>query len=496
MGLMERRALEAAFRELAETTNYAQQVERAEAIAQHGSAALPVLLAMLDTEDPQLRGGLGQVAARLERTLVAPALRLAARARDRSEAARLTALTILDRYLHEAPDSELLSALQDPRAMARQSLRELMLEMERSEFAVVEYLTQLAEQPLDVPDMLLAAIPEMPAHEHLVTLLRMFAQGQKPIAAQKALDLLGRTRMPAAAQALAALTQTLPPERAALAERNLRKLRLSGVAVTPPSAEGWRALLSPVDGSGAQVIWFVKAEEDNAPGKLFGVLTQDPAGIVLGFGSQTAPMKDLPPAQPIGSQHGVPQAEGLPPLALLEAPFEAGRRAVRDALELHWTAKTTPPLEYQLLNPLIWSAAPCSAASEPELAPAITAHTAALLDHPAFASWLWYSADLQETARQLGRRHDAAARRAQVIAVADAQFGPEVVASYRRRLAAMTRWLALAGQPEAAALAQIVVEQLALAPAAESPFVRRLIGNGIDLALSNQRRRFDGKTKR
>jgi hypothetical protein len=66
-GLVERRALEAAFGELAAITSPTLQVDRAQEIAGRGAAALPVLLSLLDTSDPQLRGGLGQVAARLPR---------------------------------------------------------------------------------------------------------------------------------------------------------------------------------------------------------------------------------------------------------------------------------------------------------------------------------------------------------------------------------------------------------------------------------------------
>jgi hypothetical protein len=46
----------------------------------------------------------------------------------------------------------------------------------------------------------------------------------------------------------------------------------------------------------------------------------------------------------------------------------------------------------------------------------------------------------------------------------------------------MAQWLALAGQPETAALAQAAAEEVATVSPAESPFVRRLIGIGLDVA--------------
>jgi hypothetical protein len=57
-GLVERRALETAFAALAGATSSEELAHHADAIAGHGSAALPVLLARLDTDDPALRGGL------------------------------------------------------------------------------------------------------------------------------------------------------------------------------------------------------------------------------------------------------------------------------------------------------------------------------------------------------------------------------------------------------------------------------------------------------
>ena len=87
-GLMERRAVEAAFAMLADAASAEEIIHQADEIAGHGSAALPVLLARLDTDDPGLRGGLAQVALRLDRELIVPALRGVARSRDRSDRAR------------------------------------------------------------------------------------------------------------------------------------------------------------------------------------------------------------------------------------------------------------------------------------------------------------------------------------------------------------------------------------------------------------------------
>ncbi len=73
-GLMERRALEASFTALSEATSAAELAHQADEIAKSPRAALPILIARLDTEDPQLRGGLGEVAKRLDREGVVGAL--------------------------------------------------------------------------------------------------------------------------------------------------------------------------------------------------------------------------------------------------------------------------------------------------------------------------------------------------------------------------------------------------------------------------------------
>lgn len=523
-GLMERRALETAFAALSETTSLDQLVERAEAIVQRGSAAIPVLLSLLDTADPQLRGGLGHVAARLDPEQIVPALRGAARARERSDQARLTALMILDRFLHQPVEEALLAGLQDPDTVAAQSLRELVHEMGRNQFVVIEYLDQLAEQPPDVARTVIDAIPDQPASPHLITLLRMFAQGENKVLAQAALEQLSRTRSPEAVQALLSLGANLPPAQAAVAARSVRKLRMSGVSdrLEQPSRQpgNWRALLSPVDGAGAQVVWFVGARnaeggdgsvDAGVHGVLFSILCKDTGGIVASFGSLDVPVEELPPVQALGGTYVMRQAEDAPPIILLEVPFEAGRQVVREALELNWASGHAPPMEYWLLNALIWEV-PVEELSGGEgkqklaaeeappggevpgaspLAAASDACTAGLLDHPAFATWFWQAPELYDAARRLGRRHTLAARSAQVRELAATHFGPELVNLYQRRLAGMARWLALAFQPEAVVLARQAARRLADGAPAENLFVNRLIGQGLDVAIANLRSGYD-----
>jgi len=453
---------------------------------------VPVLVTLLDTTDPQIRGGLGQVAALLEREQTVQALRSVARSRERNDNARLTAMMILDRYLHEPVDESLLAGLQDPEAVASQSLRELSHEMGNNPFIVLEYLNQLGEQPAEVAGVVLDAIPRLRPDPHLVTLLRMFAQGGDTALAQRALDQLSRIRAPEAGRALLSLTGALPSSLAASADRGLRKLRLLGIAEQAPAGtKQWHAFLSPVDGTGAQVIWFTSHAGDAGHGTLFSILCRDPDGIVASFGSSEVAVEDLPPSNEQGAAFVIRQAEDALPITLLAVPVDAARHAVRAAQELNWARDTLPPPEYRLLNNQIWELGPLSPADEPAPGDYTPEQTAALLDHPAFISWFWQAAAVYEAAGQLGRRPALAERVAVVKTLLESHFGSELVASYRRRLASMARWLALAGQPEAAALAQAASTHLADVPPAQVPFFQRLAGIGLDVAVAYLRSGFD-----
>ncbi len=482
-GFMERRALGAAVAELAEITDPELVAKRAQEIAQHGSAALAALLAALETDDPQLRGGLGQIAKRLDRDLVVPALQQAARTRERSDHARLTALTILDRFLGETVDESMLAGLQDPDGVALQSLRELTRAMTDDPLAIVEYLGQLMAQPPEVAHMILDAVPQLPPDPNLVTLLRMLAQDENGAIAQKAIDRLSRTRSTEALQALTSLALTLPPTTATLAERGQRKLRLSGVYDAADPHPHIRALLSPIDGAGAQVIWFIENSAAQDVGQSLTLIARDPDGLAFAWGSPTALTGSLPPAGPEGSVYSVASEAGTPALLMVEAPVAVARSVVQQALKLNWAAGTPPPLDYRLLNPLIWADGDSGEAS-PLPAPADrTPHElAALLDHPVFATWFWQSEAVLAAAKRLRMGYTGAARTQEITALATTHFGPSILKGYQQRLEGMARWLSLANQTSTAEMAMAAAAHLATCMPAESPIVRRLIGMGLDVA--------------
>ena len=415
-GLMERRALEAAFAALAGATSVEEVARHADAIAGYGSAALPVLLARLDTDDPALRGGLAQVARRLDREAVVAALREVARAHNRSDRTRLSALTILDRYLDEPIDDSLMAGLQDSDSVALRSLNELIAAMTEDETAVIEYLVQLATQPPEVLGIILDAVPRLPSHPYLVTLLRMIAQGESPSEARTAIEQLGRLRMPEALSALDALTMTLPPAFSALAERSARKLRMSGVRGAEPQvdreAATWRTLISPVDGAGVQVVWFIRRAAEQDAGTLLTVITRDPEGIAACFGSDKVSVEHLPPDQPLGSIYTFSQDEAC---RRTSCCWNLDSTLAATWCRLRWSgigpAETLPPLEYRYFNPLLWDAEPLGAAvATPAAGNYSPAQMAGLLDHPVFAGWFWRDDAMFDAARRMKSGASASTR--------------------------------------------------------------------------------------
>ncbi len=475
-GLLERRALEQAFAALGRITDPAAVQQQAQTIAEYGSAALQHLLTLLDTPDPQLRGGLGQVARYLPRDQVVPALRAVARGHERSDQARLAAITLLERFLGETVDSAMIDNLGNPDLAARQSLLELVAAMDEEPLSVVEYLEQLGQQPPEVAGMVLDALPAVEsgaagagsagAGAHLATLLRMLAQGEDVRLARRAIDELIRQRTPAALRALAGLVPNLPPPLAPAAERGLRKLRFSGVqesADHDPAREPWyapelqwRALLSSLDPQGGQFIWFVGIEpprpgEAAAPGSgqravFFTVLTQDPGGLRDASGALHAAADHVPPKRREGALHyivggGAAPDEDAPGLTLLEAPFGIALAGLREALALNWAGGNPTPMGYRLFSPLIWLADEAQAAGaagtarapshgEADLTPEAVAgrdgeeadELAVVLDHPAFYGWF--------------------------LGAEEPPLKPAAAASYARRFRAMSRWLDAAGDAE------------------------------------------------
>jgi hypothetical protein len=509
-GLMERRALEADFRGLAALADPEQQAQRAAEIAGHGPVALAVLVSLLNTEEPQQRGALGQVAVLLEREQVIAALRVTARTGE--QAARVSALILLERYFGVQPDDSAIAGLGDPAIVALQSLRELVAAMDEEPLSILAYLIQLGQQPPDVPHMILAAVPQAGSSPHLITLLRMLAQDQDQALARAALDQLGRTRSGAAARALMSLAATLPPPLAVLADRCRVKAMMSGgprhgpVTCAPFDAPDrrWRVLLSAPGGAGSQIVtFFGSAEEaqnqDDDNRIVITVTLDDAQGVKDAYGSLAESVPYLSEAVKPRTVYGIQIGDTLAWFA--ETSLRTGRQVLREALALNWARHVAPPLPYRLFNSLIWLADEAEAAEsdgpvEPETpgeagaGEAIDmAALAALLQHPALADWHWpVGKSSLRAARSVvaeERRGAGRAPRGELITrIAQTEFAPQAKERYAKRLQKMSAWLALAGSPDAATGARAAAAELLQGAAEESLFVRWLIARGID-AVSN-----------
>jgi hypothetical protein len=203
----------------------------------------------------------------------------------------------------------------------------------------------------------------------------------------------------------------------------------------------WRALMSSIDPGGGQFIWFVGSEVATAEDLggdakqttrrtvFFTVLTRDPRGLLDASGSLDAKAEQAPPGRRIGALHFILGAGAQPVLSLLEAPLAVALSALRGALALNWATGAATPMGYRLFSPLIWlaeasqpdedeAAGVDTAPPAPDLALSADELTAAL-EHPAFYGWFGDVADAELTSAQK--------------------------ASYARRLRAMSRWLAIAG---------------------------------------------------
>lgn len=474
--------MEATLRELASITEPTLRRQRIAATIGDTGTVLPALLGLLNTDDPQLRGGLGEIAARLERDQVVSALRAVARSRQHPLPARLSAVTILDRYLGEQIDESLWDEAYDPQEVALRSLRELIAAMAQDERAVLEYLAQLAEQPAETAWMILNAIPELMPDPHLITALRVLAQGGDGRLAQAALEQLGRVRTPEALRALLSLTANLPPQLAALAERGARKLRMSGVSLPAETALTWHTVLTPVDGAGAQILQFTGRVEGAVTGRALLLILADPGGIVFAAGAAEAPITEWSPLQ----QRELQQV--APAIMWLEVPFAVGLQTLREALALHWASGRLLPADYRLFNVWLWGEGLPALPDEVEAETApdeggTAPDIAALFDHAAFSDWFWLTPEVEAVAESWRRSLPTKAKREeQITALAQAQFTPEVLASYQRRLRRQARWLTLAGADELARVARSVATGLATTPPAASLFVRRLIDVGLTVA--------------
>jgi hypothetical protein len=479
--------MDAAVRSLGDTSGDWELRQRAVEIAQrYGDKVLPALVAALDTSNPQLRGGLGHLARRLDKDATVAALRAAALNRSLSDQARLTAITILERFLEVQPDDAMYMGMAAPEQLALRSLQEALADAQSDRMVLVEYFRQLGQEPPDVQLTMVRAARLLEGAEG-VELLSMFAQETAHPVAVEALQTLGMIADPAAAAALQGVTPSLPPELRRQAERALQKLRLRGVAVPaqPAPPADARCLASAVSGEGQQMLWFFLPQADGASGDVLEVLIGQ-QGLAAAAGRRAVEAATLPERQTLGT---LLQSSAEQPM-LLEAGFDYGRRRLLAALPRTWAAEQSTPLVYRLLGPQLWRwARPEPADALPQTAAAAREDTVRLMQHPAMGAWFLQSRAIYARAERILTGSEAPSHEAFTQIIAETlqealDSGDLTPAALRASLEAMAEWFTLAGDAQHADLALAAAQTVEEDPASH-PLLLLMSELGLRLAMIN-----------
>ncbi len=498
----QRRWVEDQFQAMLEVRSQRELAAHAEQIARTGSQVIPAILSNLNTANPQLLGVLGTVATYLDREKISEALYDVAMEPDRSDRERMAAILILDRFLDEEVSEDLLNSLDNPHDVAVQSLIDMLAEASKNRLVLLEYARTLEVQP---PEVVLATVEimgQLDDQRQAIEPLRLLAQDPRPEVASSALHTLGTIRRPQSARALQTLLPTLPPDRRTIAERSLRKLRLAGVKYDrlPAPDSDWRTLISPVDGQGNQSIWFLQSNEQHC--RFFSVIVNDVIGIRNAFGDENLDSSHFPQRQEVGFVHAFILPEVPTSLTLLESDFDYGRRRVLDVLSRHDDAQNPTPLEYRLLNDLLWQYDVSGVEASLRLPPPLQNSDTVLVDgaeallmHPAFESWFVQSEKIYASAERLLLWRSLTGNEKEMLRLieqlADSHFDAEGLARRRVQLTWMAEWLSQAGEVQTAELALAVAAGLEKCPPHEHPLLVGMVKKGLEIAMNNLRLGFD-----
>jgi hypothetical protein len=498
--LRERRQIEADLRQMLTARSDLELRRQAQKIASLGSQVIPTIIANLDRADAGILAAMGTVATFLDRDEVISALRRAAIQPQRTDQGRVGAMTILERFLDQPPDQDLLAGLSDPEGMAIASLEEILSQAEGNPAVLIQYIEDLDRQEPDIVLAVISSLRELGGHSVFpgqgrrgVELLRMMAQDVREEIAADALHALGGIRLPEAARALQTLIPIVAPTLQPLAERLLRKLQFSGVDVEPlPRPDSsWRALTSPMNGLGQQSIWFIQENRWNAHAQFLNVLLSDRAGALEAVGHSHVPVLMLPPRRALGHLHDIALPDGSGTMLMLEAAFDLGRRLVVEAL-VH-NRETQIPLAgpLRLLSPWLWAYAGADRLPPmalPQLSAedeALVAISDRLLGHPAFVTWRANSEATFRAAEE-ALRHPGWDREVWVRRVTGELFaGPVVAQVLSERLINLSEWLLLAGDELRAKLALLSARAILSGSPQDQPLLCAMVRRELELALHN-----------
>ncbi|MEZ4736776.1 MAG: hypothetical protein R3E79_57580 [Caldilineaceae bacterium] len=500
----QRRQLEQAIADLAQTSSETELAQAARAIVHTfpQELVLALLVKHLETPNGQIRGGLGHIAALLPHEEALATLRNVAANRRLPPQVRLTAGSIAQRYLGTELPGALLSDLTDTQEIAFQSLREALDEAQRNRHVLLEYVTQMAEHGEEIAWMVMGLLERVAPGER-VALLRLIAQDERPRVAQEALHRLEQLQETEAEKAVLralhtlqfALSETVKTG----AERALRKARFAGRPYTPPAPDHWRALLSPADLNGGQSVWLLYSpQNDQERGVLLGYAWNELLGLTHFFGAETLDKTLLPPEQPLGELVTVTMDNGQT-ATMVEAPFDYGRwlliRAVTHTqmvkghaaalgeykLYSDWVGQFAPPVVDEWLRKLWQTDIPAASEERPTEQidnATLTAATTVLFQHPAMAGWQLRNWALLPVA------YKNALPTSEVVAalltqMAKSPDSAQLTTALTTGLRAQAGWLYVANQIELAQQAHRLAQQLPTLPITENPVLAHLFTSAL-----------------
>jgi len=469
---------------------------------------LNTLIKYLDTNSSQLRGGLGHLATLLPPEEAVPTLRNIVANRQKSAQIRVTAASILERYIGEELPSGLVADLDGSNEAAMQSLYEVISEAEFNRAVLLEYIEQMKAAGPDIPFMVMDLMEKLIPAER-VSLLRILIQDEQANVAREALRRLNwlatEDEEPMAVAALHGLQFTLPPETAEPISRTLRKLQFAGRRHVVAPRENWRALLSPADATASQSVWLLWMDSTLPDANmLLGFAINQQRGILQVFGNEAIEREMLPKMKGMGEIVPLVLDEGSP-VELLEIPFDYGRWLIQSALKCHWDEQTPEPLpeEYKLYNDWVWQF------DAPEVDAELMAYfdrdndaiqdgesvdltlldstSEALLEHSVMAqSWLLYNQmflqgfDLKQD--DLVTWPSAVIIQAVLQEIARWPHHGQLVATVEEALRAQAAWFHIADEPEQAQRAYLLARWMRHLPVTQNPMLARMVAMGIGVA--------------
>jgi hypothetical protein len=502
--LRERLDLDRQIDALIEIHSEKEFLAQARRLAESGNQVIPVVLQSLQRANPRHLNALGVIASLYPRRgEILNKLYEAAEDVERSDRERVSAMLILERFLDQTPDPYLLQTLENPRAVAVESIRDLIRASERDPSVLLDYTRALSEQPVEAITGIVDTLLDV-GQERAVPVLCLMSQADDEAIAAMALNALGQIRHPKAVRGLQSLLPILAHGRRPLGERSLRKLQFSGLNVDPPPAvdPAWRALVGPIDGQGNQVVWFIRDPDADGKSRFLGLALNDGTGFSQAYGNANVPARALPTRHSAGHVHLVPmQFKSMPHqsprpetsfLHMLEADLDYGRRLVRDAQQVHFGQNQSLPAAYRLLGPLIWQYDATSVDTSRQQPP-VTAqslerlsNTARLPYHPFFRGWI--ASGSRATARveagnSLTPLADHEVVRDWASRLAGEYFDETTLQQVEARLWTMSEWLWRAKQTPLAELASVAAQTVGKIPPAQHPFLLSMAELGLNLAV-------------